>query len=313
MTRGECLNRIPIFTDDPGWHGKRLSEAFAARGREAVFVSLKDCHFNLVPSRIAVQIPGFEDGTPEAVFIRGVPGGTLQQVVVRLNILHALKMLGVVVYNDGRAIERTVDKAMTSLLLHLNHVPTPPTWVCESRHHAEAIMRRETMAGRTLVIKPLFGSQGEGVRLLTHDSPLPVPMQEHVDGLYYLQSYIDSGEGVWHDYRVFVINGKAVAAMSRHGASWVNNVAQGGRCEAIATEGDIAELAIAAAKAVEIDYCGVDIIRDKKGRLYVLEVNSIPAWKGLQAVSDLNIAQALVDDFCSKFDSRKYALLHAGL
>ena len=64
--------------------------------------------------------------------------------------------------------------------------------------------------------------------------------------------------------------------------------------------GEIAELAIAAARAVDIDYCGVDIIRDREGRLFVLEVNSIPAWKGLQSVVEMDIAQALADDFLGK-------------
>lgn len=292
--------RIPVFTDDPGWHGKRLREAFATRGFEAVFVSLKDCALDLLPGKTGVVIPGFEDALPEGVFVRGVPGGSLQQVIARLDILHALKMLGVLVYNDGHAVERTVDKAMTSFLLHHHHVPTPPTWVCESRHHAQAIVLRETMAGRALVMKPLFGSQGMGVRKLDHQSAFPVPMEQHVEGLYYLQSYIDSGEGAWHDFRVFVIDGQAVAAMVRHGSSWVNNVALGARCEAVGIDSAIADLAIAAAKSVGIDYCGVDVIRDAKGQLFVLEVNSIPAWKGLQAVCELDIAQALVNDFCAK-------------
>ena len=293
-------NRIPVFTDDPGWHGKRLQEAFSARGIEAVFVSLKDCALDLLPGRAGICIPGFEDVLPEGVFVRGVPGGSLQQVIARLDILHALKMLGVTVYNDGQAVERTVDKAMTSFLLHLHRIPTPSTWVCESRHHAQAIILRETMAGRALVMKPLFGSQGMGVRKLDNQSAFPVPMEQHVEGLYYLQSYIDSGEGAWHDFRVFVIKGRAVAAMVRHGSSWVNNVALGARCEAIDVDGEIAELAVAAAKAVEIDYCGVDVIRDAKGQLFVLEVNSIPAWKGLQAVWEQDIAAALVSDFCAK-------------
>jgi tetrahydromethanopterin:alpha-L-glutamate ligase len=292
--------RIPVFTDDPGWHGKRLQQAFAARGYEAVFISLKDCQFKLQPNEVGIKIPGFEDRLPDGVFVRGVPGGTLQQVIVRLDILHALTMLGVRVYNHGRAVERTVDKAMTSFLLHLNGVATPSTWVCESREQAHDIILRETMAGKTLVIKPLFGSQGQGVRRLEHGVPLPVPMDEHIDGLYYLQSYIDSGEGAWHDHRVFVINGKAVGAMLRHGSGWVNNVALGGRCEFLPSSGEIAELALAAAAAVEVDYCGVDIIRDRLGLLYVLEVNSIPAWKGLQGVVNIDIAQALVDDFLGK-------------
>ncbi|MDP2247034.1 MAG: RimK family alpha-L-glutamate ligase, partial [Nitrosomonadales bacterium] len=297
--------RIPVFTDDPGWHGKRLREAFAARGLEAVFISLKDCALNLLPGNAGVVIPGFEDALPDGVFVRGVPGGSLQQVIARLDILHALKMLGVLVYNDGHAVERTVDKAMTSFLLHHHHVPTPPTWVCESRHHAQTVILRETMAGRSLVMKPLFGSQGMGVRRLDNQSAFPVPMEQHVEGLYYLQSYIDSGEGAWHDFRVFVINGQAVATMVRHGSSWVNNVALGARCELVANDSEIAGLAVAAAKAVDIDYCGVDVIRDAKGELLVLEVNSIPAWKGLQAVCEQNVAQLLVDDFCAKLPVSK--------
>jgi tetrahydromethanopterin:alpha-L-glutamate ligase len=302
--------RIPVFTDDSGWHGKRLQQAFAVHGYDAVFVSLKDCSLTLGTGSAGVQIPGFENELPAGVFVRGVPGGSLQQVIFRLNVLHALKMLGVTVYNDGHAIERTVDKAMTSFLLCQANVPTPGTWICESRQQAQEIFQCESMAGRAVVIKPLFGSQGKGVRRLEPGAPFPVPMQEHVDGLYYLQRYIDSGEGAWHDYRVFVVDGKAVAGMTRHGNHWVNNVALGGRCEALPCNlgPAITELALAAARAVEIDYCGVDIIRDREGGLYVLEVNSIPAWRGLQDVADIDIAQALVDDFIVKMARRHNAL-----
>jgi RimK family alpha-L-glutamate ligase len=304
------VRRIPVFTDDPGWHGKRLVEAFAQRGYAAEFISLRDCRIDLDGTLPTLYIPGFEAGLPPGVFVRGVPGGTLQQVIFRLDVLHALKLLGVVVYNDGRAIERTVDKAMTSLLLHLAGVPTPPTWICESRRQAQEILSRETMAGRSVVLKPLFGSQGNGVRRLEPGMTLPVPMQEHIDGLYYLQGYVDSGEGAWHDYRAFVVNGSVVATMIRHGSHWVNNVALGGRCEAVEgrAAAEIDALALAAARAVEIDYCGVDIIRDRHGRLYVLEVNSIPAWRGLQAVASVDVAQTLVDDFVAKMTLAHNAL-----
>jgi len=289
------MTKIPVFTDDPGWHGNRLKEAFAERGYQAVFISLKDCVLDLTAHSLGVIIPGF-DALPQFAFVRGVPGGTLQQVITRLDILHALEILGVRVYNSGRAVERTVDKAMTSFLLHHHGVATPDTWVCESRHQAHEIMSREIKENSPLVIKPLFGSQGHGVRMIKKGDALPVPMEAHVDGLYYLQRYVDSGEGAWHDHRVFVIRGRAMAAMVRYGESWVNNVALGGICEALAHDTELGALAEAAAKAVDIDYCGVDIIRDRHGNLYVLEVNSIPAWKGLQGVVDVDIAQALVDD-----------------
>ncbi len=295
--------KIPIFTDDAGWHGAQLKQAFAQRGIEAVFVSLQACVIDLSCDRPLINIPHF-DSLPKAVFVRGVSGGTLQQVITRLNVLHMLAMQGVVIYNDVKAIERTVDKAMTSFLLQLHGVSTPPTWIAESRTHAESIRQIAAQNNQTLVIKPLFGSQGLGVRKLQAHEQLPVPMQQFVDGVYYLQQLIETpmiaGKDAPHDYRVFVINGKVVAAMKRIGASWVNNVAAGGRCEVAEQNQSMGELALKAAAAVAIDYCGVDIIQAVNGEYYVLEVNSIPAWKGLQSVTELNMAQLLVDDFLTK-------------
>ncbi len=295
--------KIPIFTDDAGWHGAQLKQAFAQRGIEAVFVSLQACVIDLSGDRPLINIPHF-DSLPKAVFVRGVSGGTLQQVITRLNILHMLAMQGVVIYNDVKAIERTVDKAMTSFLLQLHGVSTPPTWIAESRTHAESIRQIAAQNNQTLVIKPLFGSQGLGVGKLQAHEQLPVPMQQFVDGVYYFQQLIETpmvaGKDAPHDYRVFVINGKVVAAMKRIGASWVNNVAAGGRCEVAEQNKSMSELALKAAAAVAIDYCGVDIIQAVNGDYYVLEVNSIPAWKGLQSVTELNMAQLLVDDFLTK-------------
>lgn len=285
--------RIPIFTDEVdtrgGWHGAQLANAFAQHGVEAVFVSLRDCVIDLSKQSPQIQIPYFDE-MPKIAFVRGIAGGTLQQITTRLNLLHMLKMQGVLIYNDAKAIERTVDKAMTSFLLHQAGIQTPQTWVCESRKAAHEIMQAESVnTQKQLIIKPLFGSQGQGVRLV--NEPLPLPMDAHVDGVFYLQKMVKST----HDYRVFVINNQAIAAMRRRGESWLHNVALGAECEAI-DDVEILALAEQAAKTLDIAYCGVDIIRDENGVLYVLEVNSIPAWRGLQSVVKIDIAQSLVDD-----------------
>ena len=290
--------RIPIFTDDAGWQGAQLKQAFAKRGVEAVFVSLQDCVIDLSQQHPLVHLPHF-DALPPAAFVRGVAGGTLQQVITRLNVLHMLARLGVRIYNQPQAIERTVDKAMTSFLLRMHGVATPATWVCESKAQVALVRNTAAQNNQQLVLKPLFGSQGQGVRkLLSHES-LPVPMQQYVDGVYYLQEFIESAHKP-HDYRVFVVGGKVAAAMKRMGESWVNNVAFGGRCEAIMPDAHMAALALKAAQAVDIDYCGVDIIQAAGGDYCVLEVNSIPAWRGLQSVVDFNIAEVLVDDLLCK-------------
>jgi len=289
---------IPIFTDDAGWQGNQLKLAFAKRGVQTSFVSLQDCVIDLSQPRSQIHIPGF-DTNPSAAFVRGVAGGSLQQVITRLNVLHLLTMQGVRIYNQARAIERTVDKAMTSFLLRQHQVMTPATWACESRQQAETVRQQAARNNQQLVLKPLFGSQGQGVRKLEAEEALPVPMQQYVDGVYYFQEFIETAD-VPHDYRVFVVAGKVVSTMRRLGSGFVNNVAAGGRCEAVEADDAMAEIALKAAKAVDIDYCGVDVIQAATGEYYVLEVNSIPAWRGLQSVTNFNIADVLVDDFLQK-------------
>ncbi len=295
---GALVRRVVIFTDDPGWHGARLREAFTERSVETAFVSLRDCRFELAGNGAGIAVPGFDGRLPDAAFVRGVPGGSLEQVVLRLDILHALKDVGVPVYNDGRAIERTVDKAMTSFVLARAGLPTPSTWVTESEAEARSIVVREASEGREVVVKPLFGSQGAGLKRVAIVAELP-PAQDY-DGVYYLQRYVEPGASGWHDWRVFVIDGGAAVAMIRRGTSWINNVAQGATCEAAELPDDLRELAERACRALHIDYAGVDLIRDRGGRAQVVEVNGIPAWKGLQSVSRVNIAQRLVDDLLER-------------
>jgi RimK family alpha-L-glutamate ligase len=289
------IPQIAIVTDDPGWHGRELVNALKNHGLGAHYLSLTECQFTFDNTDQIVRIPGFENRLPLGVFVRGVPGGTLEQVIFRLDILHALVNMGITVYNEPQAIERTVDKAMTTLLLKMAGLPTPNTWVLESMEHAQQICDQEFAQGRTLILKPLFGSQGIGVHRITPETGLI--HDEKFASLYYLQSFLERGSSEWSDIRVFVVNGKAIAAMRRCSDRWITNRAQGARCEHLAIDSGLAQLAEAAVHAVNINYAGVDLIPDTNGNLQVIEVNSIPAWFGLQGVTDFNIAGCLIDDF----------------
>ncbi len=288
------MGRVAIFTDDPGWHGKQLRLAFASKGYTSEFVSLTECEISLDKARPAILIPHFESSLPDAVFVRGVPGGSLQEVVFYLDILHALKVLGVPVYNDGHAIEKSVDKGMTSFLLKNAGLNTPVTWVLKDRARALAIVENELKAGRQVISKPLFGSQGEGVRRIEKMTDLFWLTSSN--GVYYLQQFVNcEGQG-YSDIRVFVIAGKAIAAMKRRGKSWLNNVARGASCEKIQLNKKLAALAVDATQALVMNYAGVDLIEDSEGNYSIIEVNSIPAWKGLESVCDINVAEMLADD-----------------
>lgn len=258
-------------------------------------MSLTSCRLNLQEDGPPLVIPGFEDKLPDGAFVRGVPGGSLEQVTFYLDILHGLKALGIPVYNDARAIERTVDKGMTSFLMRQAGIPTPATWVVNSRDEALNIAQRELAQGHQLVSKPLFGSQGEGLQ--RHESLDDLANLAESNGIFYLQRFVHCAEAS-HDFRVFVIHGKTVAAMRRFGQTWLNNVAQGGRCEPVRLDDTLlCRLAEDAVNVIGMAYAGVDIIRDAQGRYSVIEVNSVPAWKGLQSVSDVVIADLLAEDF----------------
>lgn len=236
------------------------------------------------------------DGLPGGVFVRTVDDGSFEAVTRRLGILHALRALGVPVWNEASAIERCVDKSTTTFLLLRAGLPVPPTWAVEGIAAARGVVAAEVSAG-PLVLKPLFGAQGRGLMLIRDVSDLPSPAT--VGNVYYLQRFIGADGPDYHDFRIFVIEGEPVAAMLRHSRHWITNVKRGGQPMPTPLDAELAGLASAAAKAVGAVFCGVDIIRGRDHRPYVLEVNSMPAWSGLQTVTSVRIADLLAERFVS--------------
>jgi tetrahydromethanopterin:alpha-L-glutamate ligase len=299
---------IAIMTDEVGWHTRQLQAALRARGGIGRCVDLAECRIDTTAAWHGLAIPGFGRELPDAVLVRGIAGGTFEQVTKRLGVLHALRELGVPVYNDARAIERSVDKAMTSLLLHAAGIATPAAWATESLAQAQRIAVRAGAAGHALVLKPLFGSQGKGLRLIgcvdgVHHA-LPALDDRTYGGLAYLQRFVAPTESPGFDWRVLVIGGRAVTAMRRVSVHWVHNVAQGAQCEAATLTPDLAQLAEAAAHALGLDYAGIDLMPSPSvataGAIQVIEVNGVAAWHGLQRVTGFNIAQAIVDDLLGR-------------
>jgi len=288
---------VAIVTDDPGWHGRELTSALASHGFHGIYVSLTDCLLQIGHAKEEVVLKGFNQ-PPTAVFIRGVPGGSLEQVIFRLNILHALQQDGIVIMNQPRAIERTVDKPLTSLMLSRAGLPTPRTWICESLEQANAILQQQTSNGSKLVQKPLFGSQGIGLHLV--DTNTGLMHDEKFAGVYYLQEFIHRPNQECFDIRVLVVDGKAIAAMKRCSSHWLTNRAQGASCEPFKLDREVAGIAEKAVSVLDIDYAGVDLIPDQNGCMHVIEVNSIPAWYGLQQVCSFNIANILIDTLINK-------------
>jgi len=268
----------------------------------------------------------------DAVLARIVPNGSLEQIIYRLDALHWIEQRGVPVVNSPRAIERSVDKFYTTALLQEAGLPTPDTVVCEGT--ADAMVAIRAMLGRRpasastppsepgrgrvvalrsnadkatavhggfsegggdVIIKPIFGSMGHGmVRVSDPDIAFRVVRSlEQVRAVFYLQRAVDHGGC---DVRVFVVGGRVLGAIERRAPAgeWRTNVSNGGSARAFDLPPAWEALALRAAAAVGADYAGVDLLPGRDESVFVLEVNGIPGWQGLQQATGLDVAGAIV-------------------
>jgi ribosomal protein S6--L-glutamate ligase len=117
---------------------------------------------------------------------------------------------------------------------------------------------------------------------------------EAIRAVYYVQQTIDH-PGL--DLRAFVVGDRVLGAIERMAAEpggWRTNVSRGGRARPVALAPRLCELAVAAARAVGAEYAGVDLLPGRDGQVWVLEVNGIPGWRGLQGATGLDVAGAVV-------------------
>jgi len=109
-----------------------------------------------------------------------------------------------------------------------------------------------------------------------------------------VQEYIEEAGGA--DIRVIVVDGEVVGAMKRQGAEgdFRSNLHQGGQATLYKLSRKEKATALAAAKAMGLGVCGVDMIPSSRGPL-VMEVNSSPGLEGIEKATGVDIAGKIMD------------------
>ena len=294
--------RVAILSARQGWHTDELCRALAERGHEGrvlPYAALVARFGSAGAAGGAVAAAGEELARCAAVLPRIIPAGSLEQIVFRVDTLHALEEGGSLVVNSPRTIERTVDKLWTTALLARAGLVVPETVVCETPDDAVAAFR---VLG-DVIVKPLFGSMGLGM-VRVSDEEMAFRVFRTLDtlrGVYYLQRAIDH-DG--RDVRAFVVGGRVIGAIERRAPGWKTNLARGAQAEPVALPAERAALAVAAARAVGADYAGVDLLPARDGTVYVVEVNGIPGWRGLQDATSIDVARAIVEHLLARLASR---------
>jgi RimK family alpha-L-glutamate ligase len=163
-----------------------------------------------------------------------------------------------------------------------------------------------------VIVKPLFGSMGLGmVRVSDEDSAWRVfRALEAIRSVYYLQRAVRQGErgggvaGEGRDVRAFVVGDRVIGAIERSAPGWRTNVARGGKARAFELPSEWCAMALRAARAVGAEYAGVDLLPADDGTVYVLEVNGIPGWRGLQQATSIDVAATIVDHLLATLMAR---------
>ena len=227
----------------------------------------------------------------DAIIVRTMPPGSLEQVIFRMDALGQLAAAGKLVVNPPRALEAAVDKYLTSAKLRAAGLSTPRTWVGQTAEEAEAAWDQ---LGRDVVVKPLFGGEGRGIMRVS-DPDLAMrafTTLERIGAVIYLQEFIPH---LGYDLRLFVLGDQVFGMKRKNAADWRTNISRGASAEPLEVTDELRELALRANAAIGTLVAGVDLLPTRDGKLYAIELNAVPGWRALSRTLQVDIGKMLLD------------------
>lgn len=292
--------KFAVLAAPDSWYFRDLARAGGTR-HEVQVRSFSELTASLSTTGHRLSSNGSDLSECDAVIVRTMPPGSLEQVVFRMDALGRLEAAGVVVVNSPRSLEIAVDKYLSSVRLADARLPTPRTIVCQTVDDAMAAFAE---LGGDIVLKPLFGGEGRGITRLTDENLAlrAFSMLAQFNAVLYLQEFV---EHCGYDIRLFVLGGRVFGMKRVNPGDWRTNVARGATTEPFEVDDRYAHLARSAANAVGAIIAGIDVLPARDGREFVLEVNAVPGWKALARTLQIDIAELLLDTIAGMVEQRK--------
>ena len=289
--------KLGILANEGSWYWADLARAASLLGHSCVRLDFDRLAASTGSDGTNARSIPFLSPTPndgpqslsgfDAVIVRTMPPGSLEQVVFRMDALARLENTGTFVVNPPRSIECAVDKFLTTARLEAAGLPVPRTVTCQD---SETAMQAFEALGGDVIVKPLFGAEGRGIcRVSDPDLAFRTfRTLERIDAVLYLQEFI---RHPGHDVRVLVLGGEIVGSIRRYSdTDFRTNVARSGRAEVHSPTPDEQQLALAASDATGTDFAGIDLLYDDSGRCFVIEVNAVPGWQAFQRTTGIDVA-----------------------
>ncbi|WP_292952954.1 MULTISPECIES: 30S ribosomal protein S6--L-glutamate ligase [unclassified Neptuniibacter] len=278
--------KIAILSRNPNLYStRRLKEAGEARGHEVDIIDTLHCYMDVTRSKPAVRYKGEQLPRYDAVIPRIGASITFYGTAV----VRQFEMMGTFCVNESVAISRSRDKLRSLQLLSRKDIGLPRTGFASKPDDIPDLIKN--VGGAPLVVKLLEGTQGIGVVLADTNKSAEAIIEAFM-GLkanILVQEFIEEAGGA--DIRCLVVGGKVVAAMKRQGAEgeFRSNLHRGGSAKLVRLTKDERATAVNAAKAMGLNFCGVDILQSKNGPV-VMEVNSSAGLEGIESATDKDVA-----------------------
>jgi ribosomal protein S6--L-glutamate ligase len=281
---------LGILSGGDGWHVRDLQRAALAQSHRVSLLDFRTLQMSLGAGPNPLD-------TLDAILVRTMPHGSLEQVVFRMDLLHLAETRGIPVVNSPRSLEICIDKFLCSAKLEAAGLPVPRTIACQD---ADSAMEAFALLGNDVVVKPLFGSEGRGI-VQVSDPDLAwrtFRALERLEAVLYLQERLHHPG--W-DLRLFILNGQLLGAIKRSNPhDWRTNVSRGAIAECYSPNACEINLALRAADSVGTTVAGIDLLYEDRGNLFVIEVNAVPGWRTLAPTTGIDVARELIGEISKR-------------
>jgi len=268
----------------------RLIEAGENRGWKMRVIDYLKCSIEIIKGDLKINYQGEVLETPDAI----IPRIGASRTFYGTAMVRHFEMMNSFSVTGSLAISRSRDKLRSLQILSKHDVDMPKTVFASNQSNVKDIIKLS--GGTPLILKVLEGTQGKGV-VLVETQKAAKSVLDAFYGMnvnFLVQEFIAEADGT--DIRVIVVGGKIVGAMKREGAEgdFRSNIHQGGKASSYKLSRKERTTALAAAKAMGLDVCGVDMIPSARGPL-VMEVNSSPGLEGIEKSTNIDIAAKIID------------------
>ena len=237
-----------------------VSSALTRAGHTCVYLPIDNLTIDTQQKRIYNYGEEVHYEDFDAIIMLSFPSKRINRYIYDM-----LRLAGVKVIGDPRERARAAGKVLCAIALSAAGVPTIRTIYSDN----DIPQRIAQTLGDNIVVKPAASSEGRGVSLQPSTAQVPAGKLA--------QPYIECGAS---DERWLVVNGEVVCAMRRTATKegeFRANLAQGGMGEPLVPDDAGTDLCKRAWNCFrDLVYAGIDIIRDKGGNPYIVEINTIP-------------------------------------